>query len=312
MSKSKQGQYIVKRGDTVESIARKLGMSPYALVSQNPSIRSRRLEQGESLVYYNASPQSAQQNGSGAAYDINDMLAGAAGAAGGALSNAYLRADTLEEALASLKSAAGLSNLSDQEAVERAQQFRRQNLLEQVSQKNPGKVYDINKLLQNADYSLSDTARQIIENITGMDYSGGSNDAYAGLTSQQRALLALGELADITKLSPVKGEEIDKDAIYRQAYADVEADYANRILNAVNSLNNKRTSNQNKREELQEDYLKDLQELTLQAEEDSASALQDSIKKGTARSSILEGLQEEIEQNSQDSALQLETYMKKN
>ena len=309
MSKSKQGQYIVKRGDTVESIARKLGMSPYALVSQNPSIRSRRLEQGESLVYYNASPQSAQQNGSGAAYDINDMLAGAAGAAGGALSNAYLRADTLEEALASLKSAAGLSNLSDQEAVERAQQFRRQNLLEQVSQKNPGKVYDINKLLQNADYSLSDTARQIIENITGMDYSGGSNDAYAGLTSQQRALLALGELADITKLSPVKGEEIDKDAIYRQAYADVEADYANRILNAVNSLNNKRTSNQNKREELQEDYLKDLQELTLQAEEDSASALQDSIKKGTARSSILEGLQEEIEQNSQDSALQLETDM---
>ena len=63
------------------------------------------------------------------------MLAGAAGAAGGALSNAYLRADTLEEALASLKSAAGLSNLSDQEAVEKAQQFRRQNLLEQVSQK---------------------------------------------------------------------------------------------------------------------------------------------------------------------------------
>ena len=150
MSKSKQGQYIVKRGDTVESIARKLGMSPYALVSQNPSIRSRRLEQGESLVYYNASPQSAQQTGSGAAYDINDMLAGAAGAAGGALSNAYLRADTLEEALASLKRAAGLSNLSDQEAVEKAQQFRRQNLLEQVSQKNPGKVYDINKLLQNA------------------------------------------------------------------------------------------------------------------------------------------------------------------
>lgn len=47
MSKSKQGQYIVKRGDTVESIARKLGMSPYALVSQNPSIRSRRLEQGK-------------------------------------------------------------------------------------------------------------------------------------------------------------------------------------------------------------------------------------------------------------------------
>lgn len=309
MSKSKQGQYIVKRGDTVESIARKLGMSPYALVSQNPSIRSRRLEQGESLVYYNASPQSAQQNGSGTAYDINDMLAGAAGAAGGALSNAYLRADTLEEALASLKRAAGLSNLSDQEAVEKAQQFRRQNLFEQVSQKNPGKVYDINKLLQNADYSLSDTARQIIENITGMDYSGGSNDAYAGLTSQQRALLALGELADITNLSPVKGEEIDKDAIYRQAYADAEADYANRILNAVNSLNNKRTSNQNKREELQEDYLKDLQELTLQAEEDSASALQDSIKKGTARSSILEGLQEEIEQNSQDSALQLETDM---
>lgn len=49
------------------------------------------------------------------------MLAGAAGAAGGALNNAYLRADTLEEALASLKRAAGLSNLSDQEAVEKAQ-----------------------------------------------------------------------------------------------------------------------------------------------------------------------------------------------
>ena len=44
-----------------------------------------------------------------------------------------------------------------------------------------------------------------------------------------------------------------------------------------------------------------------QAEEDSADALQDSIKRGTARSSILDGLQAEIEQNSQDSALQLET-----
>ena len=50
MSKSKQGQYIVQRGDTVESIAKKLGMSPFALISQNPGIRSQRLTQGR--VWY--------------------------------------------------------------------------------------------------------------------------------------------------------------------------------------------------------------------------------------------------------------------
>lgn len=310
MSKSKQGQYIVQRGDTVESIAKKLGMSPFALVSQNPGIRSQRLTQGQSLVYYSPSSQantSGQSSSSDAAQNALNILNGALGAGGGALSNLSLKADTLEEALQALKREAGLSGLSDEEAYERAQQFRRQNLLEQASQANPGKVYDIGKLLDNAGYGLSDSARQIISNITGMDYSGAAAGSEANLSSRDRALLALGELIDLTNLSPVKGEQIDENALYRQAYAQAENDYANRILNAVNSLNNKRRNNQDKKETLQEDYLKEIQELEAQAEEDSADALQDSIKRGTARSSILDGLQAEIEQNSQDSALQLET-----
>ena len=310
MSKSKQGQYIVQRGDTVESIAKKLGMSPFALISQNPGIRSQRLTQGQSLVYYSPSSQantSGQSSSSDAAQNALNILNGALGAGGGALSNLSLKADTLEEALQALKREAGLSGLSDEEAYERAQQFRRQNLLEQASQANPGKVYDIGKLLDNAGYGLSDSARQIISNITGMDYSGAAAGSEANLSSRDRALLALGELIDLTNLSPVKGEQIDENALYRQAYAQAENDYANRILNAVNSLNNKRRNNQDKKETLQEDYLKEIQELEAQAEEDSADALQDSIKRGTARSSILDGLQAEIEQNSQDSALQLET-----
>ena len=224
------------------------------------------------------------------------MLNGALGAAGGALSSSYLRAETLEDALAALKREAGLSDLSDEEAVERAQQFRRQNLLQQATQAYPGQVYDIGKLLDNAGTSLSDTTMQIISNITGMDYSGVSGNSSNNLNRQQRALLALGELSDLTNLSPVAGQEIDREAIYRQAYAEAEADYANRILNAVNSLNTKRRNNQDKRETLQEDYLKDMRELADQTEEDSEDALQDSIKKGTARSSILDGLQAEIEQ----------------
>lgn len=313
MSNSKKGQYVVQRGDTVESIAKKLGMSPYALVSQNPSIRSRKLQQGERLNYYSASSQNAQSSNSASSntptssQNNSGMLNGALGATGGALSNSYLRAETLEDALAALKREAGLSNLSDEEALERAQQFRRQNLLQQATQAYPGRVYDIGKLLDKAGNSLSDTTMQIISNITGMDYSGVSGGSSSNLNSQQKALLALGELSDLTDLSPVSGQEIDRDAIYRQAYAEAEADYANRILNAVNSLNTKRRNNQDKRETLQEDYLKDIQEIADQAEEDSEDALQDSIKKGTARSSILDGLQAEIEQNSQDSALQLET-----
>lgn len=313
MSNSKKGQYVVQRGDTVESIAKKLGMSPYALVSQNPSIRSRKLQQGERLNYYSASSQNTQSSNSAssntpaASQNIANMLNGALGAAGGALSSSYLRAETLEDALAALKREAGLSDLSDEEAVERAQQFRRQNLLQQATQAYPGQVYDIGKLLDNAGTSLSDTTMQIISNITGMDYSGVSGNSSNNLNRQQRALLALGELSDLTNLSPVAGQEIDREAIYRQAYAEAEADYANRILNAVNSLNTKRRNNQDKRETLQEDYLKDMRELADQTEEDSEDALQDSIKKGTARSSILDGLQAEIEQNSQDSALQLET-----
>ena len=146
MSKSKQGQYIVQRGDTVESIAKKLGMSPFALVSQNPGIRSQRLTQGQSLVYYSPSSQantSGQSSSSDAAQNALNILNGALGAGGGALSNLSLKADTLEEALQALKREAGLSGLSDEEAYERAQQFRRQNLLEQASQANPGKVYDL-------------------------------------------------------------------------------------------------------------------------------------------------------------------------
>ena len=221
MSKSKQGQYIVQRGDTVESIAKKLGMSPFALVSQNPGIRSQRLTQGQSLVYSPSSQAntSGQSSSSDAAQNALNILNGALGAGGGALSNLSLKADTLEEALQALKREAGLSGLSDEEAYERAQQFRRQNLLEQASQANPGKVYDIGKLLDNAGYGLSDSARQIISNITGMDYSGAAAGSEANLSSRDRALLALGELIDLTNLSPVKGEQIDENALYRQAYA---------------------------------------------------------------------------------------------
>lgn len=313
MSNSKQGQYVVQRGDTVESIAKKLGLSPYALVSQNPAIRSRKLQQGERLTYYSASPNNTQSSNSASSgsqtssQNISSMLNGAMGAASGALSNAYLKAETLEDAFAALKREAGLSGLSDEEAIEKAQQFKRQNLLQQASEAYPGQVYDIGKLLDNANGSLSDTTMKIISNITGMDYSGIESGSANNLNNQQKALLALGELVDLTDLSPVSGQTIDSDAIYKQAYAEAENDYANRILSAVNSLNTKRRNNQDKRETLQEEYLKDIQELADQTEEDSEDALQDSIRKGTARSSILDGLQAEIEQNSQDSALQMKT-----
>ena len=183
MSNSKKGQNVVQRGDTVESIAKKLGVSPYALVSQNPSIRSRKLQQGERLNYYSASSQNTQSSNSAssntpaASQNIANMLNGALGAAGGALSSSYLRAETLEDALAALKREAGLSDLSDEEAIERARQFRRQNLLQQATQAYPGQVYDIGKLLDNAGTSLSDTTMQIISNITGMDYSGVSGSS---------------------------------------------------------------------------------------------------------------------------------------
>lgn len=321
-----KGYYTAQRGDTIDSVARKLGMPAIMLSRQNPKIGNRKLEPGEQ-IYYNISPQYGggtldgsivSPNSGSIQQQINKYLNSP---------GLYLKADTLDEAMAALKKEAGLADLSDEEAAQKALEFQRQNAWSQIQQSGAGKVYDPGKLIDSSAYGYSDITKQILANITGdksylaqgempdlskmsaeelQRYAARSN-AVDSMTKKEKALLAMGELMDAVALKPLEAAEPDKQQLYNQALVEVQADYASRILNAVNSLNTKRRNIQNKKETNEEKYLKNLDELNMEIEEQGEDALQDSIKKGTARSSILDGLQEAIAQSGEQGALQLKT-----
>lgn len=322
-----KGYYTAQRGDTIDSVARKLGMPAIMLSRQNPKIGNRKLEPGEQ-IFYNISPQYgggtldlsvAAPDSESTQQQINKHLAS---------SGLYLKADTLEEAMEALKKEAGLADLSDEEAAQKALEFQRQNAWSQIQQSGAGKVYDPGKLIDNFGYGYSDITKQILANITGdksylaqgempdlskmsaeelRKYAAGSNPAGSNMTKKEKALLAMGELMDAVTLKPLEAAPPDTQQLYNQALEEAQADYALRILNAVNSLNTKRRNIRNKKETNEEKYLKNLNELNMEIEEQGEDALQDSIRKGTARSSILDGRQEAIAQSGEQGALQLKT-----